>query len=743
MAVFVHGGCAYYNTFYNIKKDFKAAERQQQKVLATGEATMPPRPGQPNQSSSSAQVYQNILQSCAKLLEYYPNSRWIDDALMIMGICYYRSDEFARAERKFTELLTIFPTSKHTEDALVWKARSLFAQEQLDVAEEFLSTAEVKLKSPDAIAATYRIRARISEKRERPEEAISFLERIRDISYDRSDKASDFLSLGKSYEKLSRNSEAKSALLRCLDLTRDPSEVFEARRLLAQMESQEGNYQKARALLRPLQTDRRFLERAGDVQVELARVEAVSGSPDLCIQMLELYCSTAPQGESKARAYYLQGEVARDRLGHYEIAQAKFDSVAGAGASRSLQDSARIMSRQLQQGLTALSVIPELENNLRSLLQEPQEAKTSDSAEARDSNASAGLNETKTSDTEVLNRGAEQVSTADTMVSISSADTNSQSREVTTNDSTDSLRPDTEFIPESRIDSNLSPAELVTDSIMRALSQNDSLRRSLTEEIKDDSVPKAEQEKADSNDTNVLRERIASISVQLVAAHLDAASFYELVVNQPDSALEHTKRAVAVPDSSYEHWRASMQLGLELERRDPSDQGALVQFQRIAAAEAAPTSIRNAARARLGLPELAVEKSDQELALELAEKKFLTDSVDSNELLMLYRAALAYDSTSASGIKSLQAIAYIQEYLQAEYDSALHTHLAIGRLFPDSTFSEVSILKTQEPDSNSIFMMTDEDLQATLAPVIDVLSTSSDSTGWPPEESSLRGRRFH
>lgn len=751
IALTATNGCAYYNTFYNIKKDFKAAERRVARAQIEQPPSNAPRPGQPAQGASSAQAYQDILQSCAKLLEYYPNSRWIDDALMIMGVCYFRSDEFARAERKFTELTTIFPNSKHLEQAIVWRAKSLFAQDQLDLAEEVLTTSRSKLKSANAIAAAARTHARINEKREQLEEAVIHLEEIRDISYDRNDKASDYLTLGRAYEKLGRKDDARQALQRSLNMTRNPDEVFEARRIMAAMEASSGNYMHARNILRPLQTDRRFLDRAGEVQVEVANVEAVAGDPRVCIQMLEEFCATAAQGEAKARAYLLQGKVARDKLREYEFAQAKFDSVAGAGASRALQDSARAMSKQLQSGLTALAQIPELESNLNAILLQL--------AEDEHEKFEGPIIESATDDSTSGAALPSFESPVDSVVTDKEATDQGEFSDVFQ----DSLQPEvaevdsvvtqTEQVSQRPIvesDTEITPAQMITDSIMRALAVNDSIRRAEEETFRKQNEPEPENDDstivegnspAVQNDSSALQQRLESVSVQLVVAHLEAASFYELVVNEPDSALEHTKMAVDVPDSSDEHWRASMQLGLELKSESRDPEAANMQFERIAGSSRAPQTIRNAARAQLGLSPLVTEKSEQELALQRAEGSLMAGQPDS-VVIEEYREALVMDSLTHAGIQALHGIAYIQEYRSADYASAMETHKAIVRLFPDSAFVEKSMAKLQVPDTNSVFLMSEEALQATMAPAMDFLNASADSSGWPPEESSLRGRRF-
>ncbi len=757
-------GCAYYNTFYNIKREFKAAEKQSARAEAAqpvGQPTQPARPGQPAQSAIPVQQYQTILQSCAKLLEFYPKSRWIDDALMIMGVSYYRTEEFARAERKFTELLTIFPNSKHVEMSIVWRARALLAQEKFDEAEAVLTGAESKLITPESKAAAGRTLAGIYDKRKQPEEAIRYLEQIQSISYDRNDKATDYLTLGRSYIALNRKDDARQALLKCLGATSNPAEAFESRQLLADLSANEGKYLEAREYLRPLQTDRRFIDRGGDVLVELARVEAIAGDPQLCIHMLEEYCAKAPQGESKARAYYLQATVARDKLFQLELAKAKFDSVSPSGASRTLQDSARFSAKQLDDGLSALKSMPELETNIKKLQDELAQLKARDSLEVSTDSLEAALpapvaqpEETILSDSTIERTSPVEV-VSDTLAQ--------NTKEVA---DTFALRPeqvsDTLMLSEVAVDSVdevpdsgtvkiLSPAEMIADSIMRSLAQRDSAKRAERSHVeiadsatahKSDSTTKKPAAAPVQSEEEILNIRLASITVQLVNAHIEAATFYSDVLHQPDSSLAHVERAVAVPDSSEDHWRASVQFGLELMKEGRDNSRGRSELERVAYSESAPRTIRNAAREAIGLPKLEVEKTEQELALAQVEKS-LANGAPYNDLISDYRNVLSLDSTSDAGIIAIQAIAYLQEYKLGDFEAARSTHEAISRKYADSSFSERSLAKLQPPDTNSIFLMSEEALQATMQPALEFLTTGSDSSGWPPEESTLRGRRFH
>jgi tetratricopeptide (TPR) repeat protein/uncharacterized protein (UPF0147 family) len=764
----VSGGCAYYNTFYNIKKEFKAAEKQTERALLGQQAaaqgtTQPGQQGQVGGGGIPAQQYQAILESCSKLLEFYPKSRWIDDALMIMGICYYRTEEYARAERKFTELLAIFPNSKHAQMAIVWKARSLVSQGSYDLAEELLIASESKLKTPDAKAAAGRALANIYDKRERPVDAITYLEGIRSIGYDRDDKASDYLTLGRSYLALDRKDDAKQSLDQCLRTTRSPNEAFTARKLLARMAAEEGNYQLARAYLHPLQTDRRFLDRVGDTQIELANVEAVAGDPQVAVQMLEYYCASAPQGEAKARAYMLQGFVARDKLRQLEIAKAKFDSVGTMGGSRELSDSSRALASQLQRGLSALERIPVLEDSLSTLNNEQIEE-----THRTDTQIAASVDSVESDTT------ASEVDTTDEKMIAVETETTSEEKDSSVTD----VAPDSmisEIIPLDTLDLQAapdsmslsatvppkpkSPAEMMADSIMRVMAEADSLRMARAGQVLEDStvieeLPDTTQIAVALPDSvtapaaprgptpeEIRASRLANLTKNLINAHLEAASFYDEVLGEPDSSLYHIKAASEVPDSSAEHWRAVVQFGLALKDRDEESAESHALLESVVNSEQAPRDLRNAARDILGLPRLAEEKSPQQVELSQAETMLLNgEPIDA--VLEKYMDVAAMDSHSFAGSQALQAIAYIQEYTLADYSSALTTHSAIIQLFPDSEYVSISRAKISEPDSDSVFLLSPEQLEGTFQPALELLTTDADSSGWPPEESSLMGRRF-
>ncbi|RKZ23535.1 hypothetical protein DRQ23_02830, partial [bacterium] len=55
--------------------------------------------------------FRKSAEKCEKVIAWYPNSRWMDDAIYLLGLNFYEQDQFDRAERKFRELLEYYPDS--------------------------------------------------------------------------------------------------------------------------------------------------------------------------------------------------------------------------------------------------------------------------------------------------------------------------------------------------------------------------------------------------------------------------------------------------------------------------------------------------------------------------------------------------------------------------------------------------------------------------------------------------------
>ena len=115
-------GCVYYNTFYNARQAFNKAEGQ--------------RKEKGNRSRINKNEYNTAIDKSLKVIENYPNSKWYDDALFVLGVSYYWTEKYSRAERRFREILANYPESKYAKEAELYLAKAKLQQRDIEDAME-------------------------------------------------------------------------------------------------------------------------------------------------------------------------------------------------------------------------------------------------------------------------------------------------------------------------------------------------------------------------------------------------------------------------------------------------------------------------------------------------------------------------------------------------------------------------------------------------------------------------------
>jgi tetratricopeptide (TPR) repeat protein len=115
IAVISLGGCVYYNTFYFARRHFQTAEMLRKRA-EENERPLPPQ---------ALESYQKSLQYAARVLMEHPDSKWVEEALLLSQKALYRQGEVAASTRKGLELLEHFPESQHVPECRLYLARGL------------------------------------------------------------------------------------------------------------------------------------------------------------------------------------------------------------------------------------------------------------------------------------------------------------------------------------------------------------------------------------------------------------------------------------------------------------------------------------------------------------------------------------------------------------------------------------------------------------------------------------------
>jgi len=142
-------GCVYYNTFYLARRNFEEAEAA--RIRAEQNETQLPR--------DVPQKYEKSLQFASKVLAEHPDSKWVEEALLISQKVLFRQGEYAASSRKGYELLNTFPESEQVPETRLYLAMALL---ELGSAADAVQEAE---RAEEALEGRLRAEARLVQAR--------------------------------------------------------------------------------------------------------------------------------------------------------------------------------------------------------------------------------------------------------------------------------------------------------------------------------------------------------------------------------------------------------------------------------------------------------------------------------------------------------------------------------------------------------------------------------------------------
>ncbi|KPK67404.1 hypothetical protein AMJ87_13410 [candidate division WOR_3 bacterium SM23_60] len=107
--------CAYFNTFYNAQENFRLG------MKTVVHDTL----------KFDNDWFDKAIEKTTAVIVKYPTSRYVDDALFIMGTSYYYKGDYARALEKLNFLLVNYPESKYYDDALYYQGLAYYKQRKI------------------------------------------------------------------------------------------------------------------------------------------------------------------------------------------------------------------------------------------------------------------------------------------------------------------------------------------------------------------------------------------------------------------------------------------------------------------------------------------------------------------------------------------------------------------------------------------------------------------------------------
>ncbi len=322
------GSCAYYNTFYNAKKLFEDASSQE--LEASGRA-----------SRSAQQQYNDVIKKCASLLEFYPNSKYVDDAIYLMALSFYKKGGSTKQVfEQCDKLIQFFPNSEFYTDAIILKAQTHRDLTRIDKAYSLLEAEILSPKSPqDEAKVLLKIADFYTEDKEF-ERARFYLNKIIDEHKSSPQYKQASYYIGLNYFAEENYEETITSLQRFIKQKNDREIRYDARYYIALANYHLGNYSTSLKQVNKLLDDEYRRDEKNKITVLQGQILLANQQEDQGIEILTSLIDGNQRGPISAQTNYILGNYYLSNTDSLGLAIKHFNDVKKADSSSEFVESA-------------------------------------------------------------------------------------------------------------------------------------------------------------------------------------------------------------------------------------------------------------------------------------------------------------------------------------------------------------------------------------------------------------------
>lgn len=305
--------CVYYNTFYLARKNFNQAESSRKQA------------NRDNASGAEIKGYETTIKKASKVLSEHPNSKWVDDALFVIGKSFYYLGEFAKGERKFRELLSNFPDSKYADESRFFLGKSRFKLDNYVQAKEVFVEFIESSKNDSWRAEAMFLMGEMSVKQELDAEAIDYYQKFVEKYPSNFRTADVYFTMGELQVKLERHADAAESFARSAAITQVEKTKFDARYRQGNALFEIDSVNAGLALFKKLRDEQQDSVQLGNILLRIADGNKMLGNEREAILMYDDVGVYFEKRIESAEAYYRLGELAQNDWGDLVVAKDMYE----------------------------------------------------------------------------------------------------------------------------------------------------------------------------------------------------------------------------------------------------------------------------------------------------------------------------------------------------------------------------------------------------------------------------------
>ncbi len=338
---------SYFNTYYNAKKQFDDAELELNKAPRTDRDTN--YFAQPKAGGGNAK-FDKVIEKCSKLIQYYPESNLVDDAMLLIGKSGVYLGETEMANRKFAELFQNFPESELLPEAKLWNAKALFFSGKSDEALAIIETL-----FPEAIEAgeeniaieAQLLAAQMYFKRFDYRSVAQHLEKAVVLSGDDDKLAYAQYQLALCYDRMNEYGYAAKAYAGVLEHNPELTLAFRSRLRHGIMLTLADQIEDALVVFSEMNDEPLKPEEQALVDHEVANAYAMIGDSTKAFDMYTYVDTIYKRSDAAARSYYRQGLLMEETYGDFKKAREYFDKAKSENQTSEIVPNAKKRSEYL------------------------------------------------------------------------------------------------------------------------------------------------------------------------------------------------------------------------------------------------------------------------------------------------------------------------------------------------------------------------------------------------------------
>jgi len=307
--------CAYYNTFYNAEQYFEEAE----KLRLEKDGEMIP--------ISAMDKYGKTIEKSKKVIEDFPESKYVNEALLLMGKArYYRSDYDLAIDN--LKVIMNDGSDKIKEEAKYWQALCKWKKGSVSASIDELNTLLNNSKSKRIKAKCYLSLAEIANESKGVDLSLDYLQKAAKLTTNRNEKGVIYGKLSKMAFDKQEYTLAKDGYNNVIAFSLSKDKIEDAHLQILKILRIENNYRSAEKKIKSMLLDDKFNRISGELELELVQLYKAQGDFEDIESRLETIVNDYQRTTVSAEAYYQLGRIHTSDKWDLSKAKEYFDMVS-------------------------------------------------------------------------------------------------------------------------------------------------------------------------------------------------------------------------------------------------------------------------------------------------------------------------------------------------------------------------------------------------------------------------------